>query len=236
VHTPEGVELQLFPAGPGVRTKAWMLDFLIKSCIAAITAAFFFGIFGSAAAGPYLIMQFILQWFYPVFFDVFYKGVSPGKKIMRLQVLCENGTPIDFRASMLRNLLRPADFLPVFNLAGFISMLLTTGFRRLGDLAAGTIVIFSERSDISPEHQNNLIGITPPATGYLMEDERRALIRFFCTASGGLSERHIEIAEILSPITGLRGKKNAEYIFSWGAGLIGTQISPQKKSDMNKNR
>ncbi len=94
--------------------------------------------------GSYLIGLFALLWFYPVYFEVRAHGQTPGKRFMGLRVLQENGTPVGWSASVLRNFLLVADFLPVLYLAALISMISDSSFRRLGDLAAGTLVVYAD--------------------------------------------------------------------------------------------
>jgi hypothetical protein len=70
-----------------------------------------------------------------------FNGRSPGKRLAGLRVVRVGGQPVGFLASALRNLLRLIDFLPTFNILGSVLILSTTRNQRLGDLAAGTIVI-----------------------------------------------------------------------------------------------
>ena len=93
--------------------------------------------------GLMLLGFFLLEWFYPVFFEL-RSGATPGKRAMGLRVVHDDGTPVGAVASVIRNLLRVADFLPLFYAAGLVSCLVDRDFRRLGDLAAGTLVVHSE--------------------------------------------------------------------------------------------
>ena len=151
VQTPEGVDLALRVAGPVPRALAWGVDTLLQGGIALALQIAFAG-FAGLGTGLYLIGLFALLWFYPVLFEVRAHGQTPGKRLMGLRVLQENGTPVGWSASVLRNFLLVADFLPALYLAGLVSMLADASFRRLGDLAAGTLVVHAEtpRARLSP--------------------------------------------------------------------------------------
>jgi len=142
-ETPEGVELKLTCAGFYIRSIAWLIDALIQGFI-IILFAFILPRLGDFGMGLLFIVMFFLHWLYPVFFEVFSKGQTPGKKIMKIQVLLLDGTMVTPGASLLRNLLRTVDFLPFFYTLGVVSMLLSRDFRRLGDLVANTIVVYKQ--------------------------------------------------------------------------------------------
>lgn len=153
ITTPEGVPLTLALAGPVPRGIAYMIDLAFRAIVylGGLLLAPWFGGFGW---GVFLIVVFLLEWGYPVYFEVRRHGQTPGKKALGLAVVRDNATPVDFSGSLIRNLLRVADIFPIFYLAGLASMLLDNRFRRLGDLAAGTLVIHvhpQEAAHTSPE-------------------------------------------------------------------------------------
>lgn len=92
---------------------------------------------------------FLLFWGYFALFEAFWRGQTPGKRVMKLRVIKDAGRQITLFESLARNLLRVADYLPSLYLAGVITMLCNKRNKRLGDLAAGTIVIH-ERADDQP--------------------------------------------------------------------------------------
>ena len=141
-ETPEGIRLELRLAGPVVRACAWSIDMLIRAILYGLVSGIF-AFFGGVGTSVMLIMFFLIEWFYPVVFEL-YNGASPGKKAMGLVVMQDNGTPVTFSSSLIRNLLRAADFLPFLYAAGLLSMLMSRNFQRLGDLAAGTLVVYRE--------------------------------------------------------------------------------------------
>jgi uncharacterized RDD family membrane protein YckC len=142
--TPEGVRLVLRPAGLTARCYAFLLDTLIKLAVIYVfeILTLFAGGIGIALT---LILLFALEWFYPVAFELTRWGATPGKRSLGLRVVMDNGLAVTPSASLIRNLLRAADFLPFLYGFAVVSMLLRRDFKRLGDLAAATLVVYAER-------------------------------------------------------------------------------------------
>jgi uncharacterized RDD family membrane protein YckC len=140
-ETPEGVEITLRLAGPVPRALAFGIDLAIRGGVylALTPLAGLAGI----GTGLLLLALFLLEWLYPVFFEL-RSGATPGKRALGLLVVHADGTPVAPSASLLRNLLRGVDFLPVLYGVGLVACLVDRDFRRLGDLAAGTLVIHRE--------------------------------------------------------------------------------------------
>ncbi|HIP94919.1 MAG TPA: RDD family protein [Leucothrix sp.] len=196
VNTPEGIRLRLSPAGPVPRMLAWMIDVLIRLSINIIiftTLAFL----GKTGTGIALIISFLLEWFYPVYFELYKNGQTPGKKSFNIYVSMENASPITPAASIIRNLLRFVDFFPIFYGFGFISMLLTKRFQRLGDLVAGTVVLH-KALEYPPVAEVNVKAISPPVS--LNLGEQQALIRFQQRIPYLTKERSEELAQLTSPL------------------------------------
>lgn len=145
IPTPEGIELTLKVAGPIPRAAAWAIDVFIRLVIVFALQAVL-SVLGNVGMGIFMLLWFVLEWLYPVLFEVLWQGATPGKRQCNLRVLHEDGTPVGWRASVARNLIRAVDFLPFFYGFGLIAMLLNRDFKRLGDLAAGTIVVHTERA------------------------------------------------------------------------------------------
>jgi uncharacterized RDD family membrane protein YckC len=141
VNTPEGIALQLSPAGPVPRLLAWLLDLLLRGGISLllVTALAFAGEMGVGIA---MILIFLLEWFYPVYFELRHQGQTPGKKLLQIYVAQADATPVTLPASIVRNLLRVVDLLPFLYGFGFASMIFSRRFQRLGDLAANTVVLY----------------------------------------------------------------------------------------------
>ena len=90
----------------------------------------------------------IFYWGYYVFFEMLWNGQSPGKRWVGLRVIRTDGTPITLSEALIRNLVRIVDFLPATYGVGIITMFIDKQSRRLGDLAAGTLVV-QDRATIS---------------------------------------------------------------------------------------
>ncbi|MEM1182768.1 MAG: RDD family protein [Acidobacteriota bacterium] len=200
-ETPEGVTLTFPVAGPPIRMMAWLFDtFIVLLCQTVIGVIV--ALLGTVGTGLYLLVAFLLTWFYSVYFEVFRDGSTPGKSRMGLQVVMDDGTPVTPMASVLRNLLRTADFLPFANAAGLITMSVDRDFRRLGDLAAGTLVIHrrhhAEADPVPPENP-----VVPPVA--LTSEERRRLVDYASRLPRWNAARAQELAGYLYPLTGVTG-------------------------------
>jgi uncharacterized RDD family membrane protein YckC len=190
IETPEGVELDLRLSGIPARMLAWIIDTFIRLglYIALSIALAWAGEFG---LGLYLILVFLIEWFYPVVFEVLSDGMTPGKRAMGIRVIHANGTPVGWSASVVRNLLRFVDFLPLFYVFGMISMMLNRRFQRLGDLVAGTLVIYREEKRAHPAIQD-IPEIMPIYA--LQPDEAQSIVNFAERADRISRERADELA------------------------------------------
>jgi len=219
VQTPEGIDINLRVAGVWPRSVAWIIDLLIRGFLYAVIV-FLLSQLGDFGIGLMLIVFFFMEWFYPVFFEVLNKGMTPGKKFFNIQVLNADGTPVGWSPSILRNILRSIDFLPFFYAIGFITILMNNRFQRLGDLAADTIVVYYQPSvelqAIPQEAQFK------PAVS-LNAKEQQAIIRY-AERSSQLSEaRMSELAEILNPLAGDHQKMTKQKLLGIANFLIGRQ-------------
>lgn len=196
IDTPEGIAISLSPVGPIVRALAWMIDSLIFVG-ALMLIGTIVSILGEFGMGLYLIALFFLYWFYPVFFEVLSNGATPGKKAMHIRVLHIDGTPVGWAASINRNLLRTVDFLPFMYAFGFISMLLNNRFQRIGDVVAGTMVVYNPAQIELPE----ILAAEPSPPAYpLAADEQRAILNFAERLDRLSNERSDELAALTGPL------------------------------------
>lgn len=195
LETPEGTDLPLYPAGPWIRSLAYTIDWLIRSA-SSIAVGFVFSGSGLGQA-MILITYFLLEWFYPVLFEIWRDGQTPGKKAMRLKVVNDDGTPVTFSSSLLRNLLRVVDFLPAFYIGGIVTSVCNRDFKRLGDLAAGTLVVYNQQVQSMPTLDD--VGSRPVPTGF-STDEQRMLVAFAQRGHSLSAERQQELAQLLGPI------------------------------------
>ncbi len=195
IEVPEGVELSLAVAGVVSRSLAFIIDFLIRF-FTLFVIAIILNFLGNFGQGLYGIVFFLVEWFYPVLFEVFNQGQTIGKKSMGIMVINDDGTPIDWSSSIVRNLLRFADFLPLFFGFGVASMLLNKDFKRLGDLAAGTLVV--HRRIVRDERvSNEEEGLAPKIP--LTLTEQSAIISFAERSHRMSDARTNELASYLSP-------------------------------------
>ena len=146
VHTPEGIEFTLYPAGIPVRACAWAIDVIFQG-ILFIIIIIFAGILSWVLGGWIIyIIFFALNWFYHTAFEIFCRGQSPGKKIMGIRVVRGDGSPVNPGASLLRNLLRFADTFMFLYLIAYFCMLYSRAFKRIGDWTADTLVVYTARN------------------------------------------------------------------------------------------
>jgi len=147
LETPEQVVLSLPLGGVGSRMAAYALDLLVRlglSLLLVVPTVFVVwnwpGMGIQAVAGA-LVALFLLHFGYYVYHDVAHRGQTPGRRRMGLRVIKVNGAPVDFLSSVIRNLLRALDWAPGFYGLGVAAMFVSAREQRLGDIAAGTVVI-----------------------------------------------------------------------------------------------
>lgn len=218
IATPEGVELRLPLAGLAPRSLAWLVDALIKFALFMI-ASIVLGFLGDLGAGIFLVSAFLLLWFYNVLFEVFNHGATPGKKALGLRVTNINGTPVGWSGSLIRNLIRAVDTLPGCYAFGCISVLVSDKFQRLGDLAAGTVVVYKpKKPSLSTANDIEAAPVRVP----LALDEQQAIVGFGERATGINSERAEELATLLAPIF---GEVDAAQLQAYANWLVGRDRS-----------
>lgn len=196
IGTPEGVELHLPIAGLASRSLAWLIDAGIKF-FAFMILSIGLQFLGEVGIGVTMISVFLLLWLYNVLFEVLYHGATPGKRLAGLKVVNANGTPVGWSGSMIRNLLRFIDSLPGCYAFGCIAVLVSNHFQRLGDLAAGTIVVYQPKTVFAAKANDaKPIPVTVPLT----LDEQQAIVSYGERAKTLSSERAEELATYLSPL------------------------------------
>jgi uncharacterized RDD family membrane protein YckC len=197
-ETPEGILLEMRPAGMSARFAAFLIDKLIIFAIlyAAAFVSMFFRGFGFAV---WMILFFLLDWFYPVFFELGRNGATPGKRAMNLKVIMDNGLPITPAASITRNLLRFADLMPLAYGAAVICMVTRPDGKRLGDMAAATLVVHLPR----PAPKATLEMVMPVApVRPLSQRDQSAVISLAARAPTLTIERLDELAAIAASVQG----------------------------------
>lgn len=170
IETPEMVTFEYRLAGVVTRAIAWFLDMTIVLLLligAVFAMIFLAGVSGGWLVGPalagMLVLIFLLQWGYFVFFEWRWDGQTPGKRAMRIKVVQDTGLRVGFHQALVRNLMRLLDALPLKPLVAAVVSLVSHRRQRLGDLVAGTIVIHEKQppppSSILPasERHNSLL-------------------------------------------------------------------------------
>lgn len=189
VETPENVVLNYQLAGPAVRCAAYLIDLVVRiglMVILGIAMGLAGGFISAVFLGFLMVVFFVVDWFYYVVSECFFRGKSIGKHAMGLRVIQDRGYPINFWSSCLRNLLRAADSWPyLLHGVGFVSILLTKNGQRLGDLVAGTVVI-TERTVRLPREPIILEKIQPLPrndflSNYVPSSKTLAIIEQFLT-------------------------------------------------------
>jgi len=188
------------------RLYALLLDWMIRLFImyAAWMAAAVMGGLGIAFA---LILLFALEWLYPVVFELTPSGATPGKRTFRLKVVMDNGLPVTAAASITRNVLRAADFLPFGYGFAIVSMLVRRDGKRLGDIAAGTIVVY-DRGASAPSVVEGVEPIAPAMP--LAPADQAAVIALAARAPRLTPERLDELAALAAPASGDGGRSGPE--------------------------
>jgi uncharacterized RDD family membrane protein YckC len=144
-ETPEGIAISMRAAGYPVRCMAFLIDAAIRYVVVSgVAAALGYG--GRVGTGVLLIIVFLVLWLYPVIFELTPGAATPGKRALGIQVMMANGLPLTPAGCLIRNLMRAVDMLPLFYGLAIVSMLLRRDARRLGDLAAGTLVVYRDRA------------------------------------------------------------------------------------------
>jgi uncharacterized RDD family membrane protein YckC len=163
IETPEQVDLRFPIAGIGSRFLAVLLDTLLQFLIQVIFYVLLYvtdsykgidsvmtkqsGTTTRWLVAAFIFLNFIFYWGYFVLFEAFYKGQTPGKRVMKLRVMKDTGRAITLFESMTRNLVRIVDAFPGMYVVGLIAMASNRSNKRLGDFAAGTLVVHESLED-----------------------------------------------------------------------------------------
>jgi uncharacterized RDD family membrane protein YckC len=153
IETPEGVVFSFTLASPVARAMAWLVDALIVLAAAEIVGRFteLAGLLSQDwARALALLSYFLISMAYAIALEWFWRGQTVGKRLFHLRVIDSHGFRLRFAQIAMRNLLRSIDMLPLCYLVGGLAALCSGKAQRLGDLAAGTVVI-RELPAVEPE-------------------------------------------------------------------------------------
>lgn len=201
VETPEQVDIDLPLAGIGTRGLAYLLDltFQLVPLLLLATALYVLlpeearpsAVFDSSgrrglrlnhlALALLSLIVFATNFGYFVIFELRWRGQSPGKRTLGLRVMRDGGYAIDGRAALVRNLLRAVDILPTAYLLGMVTVFMGRQGKRVGDYAAGTIVISERRG-----RAGRLAEARGPRPAGHLSLEERALVEQFLLRRAGL--------------------------------------------------
>jgi len=167
ILTPEHIELEYELAGLGSRFVAIVIDLLLQGGAAAVLVLIMIllepnimskgitAIYSSIILSILVVLVFLVIFGYFIFFETIWSGQTPGKRISQIQVIKDNGQPVRFIDTCIRNFLRIADFLPLYYILGILLILANKQNKRVGDMAARTIVV-RLKSNLSPTTLPNL--------------------------------------------------------------------------------
>lgn len=151
-------------AGIGSRFIAILIDTLIWAAALLVLGLMFYAISPAVEAFSQISYQwqiaiwffavFLLNWGYFTLFEAFWNGQTPGKRVAKIRVIQRSGRPIGFFESLARNLVRYVDQIPFFYAVGVLVMFITRQHQRLGDLAAGTLVVRDREHESTPWHDS----------------------------------------------------------------------------------
>lgn len=216
VRTPESIAFTYELAGLGSRFLALVVDQVLQ---VLIVIAFFGGLFlvatrippakAVAAAGDatklgealtiaiIVAVLFTIFFGYFILFEAFWNGQTPGKKLLGIRVVRDGGYPVDFGASLIRNLIRVGEQTLGYYILAAISALISPENKRLGDLAAGTIVVRDARLTMPVLRARESEPIYS-GTRYLSAQERVLVRRFLDRRDGLTAQRRRELAAALA--------------------------------------
>ena len=162
INTPEQVSIRFPLAGMGSRFLAILIDTLLQIAAYIVLVLVFLLVVSAAPKSGsgqlshnsekwmvaiLILVHFVMYWGYFTLFEAFWNGQTPGKKLFKIRVIQDSGRQITFFEAMIRNLIRVIDMLPSFYLVGVIAMACNRRHKRLGDLAAGTLVVHERASE-----------------------------------------------------------------------------------------
>ena len=162
IDTPEQVSIRFPIAGMGSRFLAILIDTLLQIAAYVALVLVFILVLSAAPKGRagelsrsgekwlvagLILVHFVMYWGYFTLFEAFWNGQTPGKKLFKIRVIQDSGRQITFFEAMIRNLIRVIDLVPSFYLVGVIAMACNRRHKRLGDLAAGTLVVHERASE-----------------------------------------------------------------------------------------
>jgi len=221
IVTPERFKLRYRLSSPLSRLIAYFIDLIILSVIVFLTSLAIVLLYLSVYSIPfdqlqssldnqafsgvaiflYFLISFLLQWGYFIFMEYKYNGTTPGKSLMSIRVVSETGGPLELSDILIRNLVRYIDGIGTLMIAGLLSVVFVRNFKRLGDIAGGTIVVrdvkkISNIPNLVVNYDRSVGEVT--LTGRLSENELFVLREFIKNYDKFSPEKQSELAINLS--------------------------------------
>ncbi|MEN8242337.1 MAG: RDD family protein [Chloroflexota bacterium] len=233
IDTPENVAFAYDVAGIGSRFMSAAVDtiiifigqFLIVLVMVLVSSSLRDEISSFEALNPWVIaisgvVSFLMYWGYYVFYEMAWNGQTPGKRLVKLRVVRVDGTPITLSESLIRNIVRLVDFLPFNYAVGIIVMFTNNQSRRLGDLAAGTLVIRDIKQEISLESLD----------ARQVDSKKQEMVRPYIEGLGDLPIEKLSDADIHLAKEFLLRNKQQSNLESLGIKILRTLV---KKMDLS---
>lgn len=194
----EGVDLDLALAGLGSRASALFVDVAIQALVAWLLVVVAGLVGGGAGLAVFSIGSFLIVFGYPTLSEAFVDGQTIGKRLFSIAVVRIDGTPVRFLGAVIRNVLRVIDLLPGPYFVGLVAVLSTQRSQRIGDLAAGTLVIHRRRpgsgSVVGPAWATLPVAALPPEADRwdvsMVGAEEVAAVRAFLDRRSQLTPEH----------------------------------------------
>jgi uncharacterized RDD family membrane protein YckC len=221
IETPENVNLHRRLAGIGSRLLAGLLDTLLIAGLYAILLILLIaanldplGVRPDLADtvsmvlfAVLILLAFCIYWGYFILFETWLNGQTPGKRSLKIRVVQQEGAAVTMSAIVIRNLLRAVDLIGFYAVAG-VSMFVTKKVQRLGDLAAGTVVISEEIQDYAArsDKKHRLLKEATLPTVHLasagLKPEEYRLLQNYCLRRQELSveARRRVLPELVQPV------------------------------------
>ena len=229
VITPEQVAVTYTLAGIGTRFGAMVVDTFAQAGMVALVVVILTMVMPGLAVAEvsslartlpawvlatFMIIIFGIIWGYFVFWETVWSGRTPGKRLAGIRVLRDDGYPVDFRAAFVRNIARYVDFLPFAYGVGALTVFFSKDSKRLGDYAAGTVVVMDARAAPRPKDAypglagQSALGDPSLLNLRALSREQFGVVERFVLRRGDLSakvRREIakKIAEPLYPVIGM---------------------------------
>jgi uncharacterized RDD family membrane protein YckC len=161
ITTPEHVPIRLEPAGAGSRFLAILIDAFIIMAIGTMIFSIVSTFLPRGVALAILVtVNFFLTWAWHLWFETRKQGRTPGKRALKIRVIDARGLPVSLHQSLVRNITRVLDFIPLFYGVGAIAVMASPSRRRIGDILADTLVVrdaqpLAYRGTLAAERRHN---------------------------------------------------------------------------------